>query len=770
MKKLNIIYIEDSQEDADLAGFLLSEKLNQPFVIKRVETKKDFFNTANEFYPDIILSDVNLPGYSGNEALQDAAHAFPEIPFIMVTGTMSEEVAADFIKAGAWDYVIKERLIRLVRAVESSLELKDERDKKAMIQEKLVVSKERLALAMQGSQDAIWDWDIKTGKQYFSGRWNEIRGYDPSETILNREEWVKLVYHGDLEDISIELEKHLSGETEYFQKEFRVLMKDNRYKWIMARGKAMFNKEGKPYRMSGSYTDISERKETEERLRTFSKAIINAPVSVMITDKSGDIQYVNPKFSEITGYKKAEVIGKNPRILKSGKQSDDFYAKLWNVLLAKGVWKGTFINKKKNGEMYWESASIASMKGENGGISHFIAIKEDISGQVESEIVLQQALKKAEESDRLKSSFLANMSHEIRTPMNGIMGFSDLITKPNISEEKKIYYAGIVKSSSSRLLRLLTDIINFSKIDAGEIEILETPFNLNFLIDEIINEAALNFHDSRHTAVKIVAGKGLENDSATFISDELRLKQILMNLVSNALKFTSRGSVEVGYEKPGNEGPVLYVKDTGIGIPEEMMKIIFDRFRQVDETSKRRFEGVGLGLSIAKGLVERFGGKIWLESEMGKGTTFYVKIPMEKYESSWNEKSIVTEGDDIDISDLKILIVEDDLANQKLLREFFEGFERNVRFACNGREAIGIFKPDTDIDLVLMDMKLPDMSGIDVAKQIKKINPQVKVIAQTAFALIQDKERFMKEGCDGYIEKPYDSNKLFREIRSLCKS
>jgi len=270
--------------------------------------------------------------------------------------------------------------------------------------------------------------------------------------------------------------------------------------------------------------------------------------------------------------------------------------------------------------------------------------------------------------------------------------------------------------------------------------------------------------------VKIVAGKGLENDSATFISDELRLKQILMNLVSNALKFTSRGSVEVGYEKPGNEGPVLYVKDTGIGIPEEMMKIIFDRFRQVDETSKRRFEGVGLGLSIAKGLVERFGGKIWLESEMGKGTTFYVKIPMEKYESSWNEKSIVTEGDDIDISDLKILIVEDDLANQKLLREFFEGFERNVRFACNGREAIGIFKPDTDIDLVLMDMKLPDMSGIDVAKQIKKINPQVKVIAQTAFALIQDKERFMKEGCDGYIEKPYDSNKLFREIRSLCKS
>ena len=769
METLRIIYIEDNPEDADLAGFLLSEELNRPFEIRRVETKEELFNTAKTFHPDIILSDVSLPSYSGFEALKDAQNSFPDIPFIMVTGTLSEEMAADSIKSGAWDYVIKERLIRLSTAVKSSLVLKAEKDKQTVTLDRLRESEERFALALQGSQDGIWDWDMKTNKQYFSGRMNEMLGYNYSETIIDHKKWIELFHPEDKESVLNELEKHLAGKSEHFLSEFRIKMKDNSYKWIMSRGKAIFDKTGQPYRMSGSHTDISERKATEIKLRTLSRAIDNAPVSVVMTNKSGDIEYVNPKFSEITGYLPEEVLGKNPRILQSGRQTDEFYQELWQTILSGEEWKGTFINKKKSGELFWEGASISSITGGNGEISHFIAIKEDITSQVESEKILITALEKAEESDRLKSSFLANMSHEIRTPMNGIIGFADLMTKSDLTDEKKEYYADIIKSSTSRLLRLLTDIIDYSKIDAGQIDIHEFPFDLNLLIDQVISEAKLNSRNTIVSDVQLVTRKALDKNSAIFISDETRLKQILINLVNNALKFTSAGYIEVGYEDPGNEGLLLYVKDTGIGIAKDKQSLIFKRFRQADESSKRCFEGAGLGLSITKGLVTALGGKIWVESEIDKGSTFYVNFPTIAREHSGPKKSIISEEDTIGIADIKMLIVEDDPVNQQLLQEFFMGLDIDICYAGTGREAIGIFKQTPDFDLVLMDMKLPDMSGTDVTLQIKKINPQVKVIAQTAYAMSNDREKFISEGCNEYIEKPYDILQLFQVIQAVCK-
>lgn len=769
METLRIIYIEDNQDDADLARFLLAEELDRPFEIKRVETKEDFLNTAEAFTPEIILSDVNLPGYSGHEALQDAIAIFPDVPFIMVTGTMSEELAADFIKSGAWDYVMKERLIRLATAVKSSLELKAEKEKQRATLAKLQESEERFALAMAGSQDGLWDWDLKTGQQYFSGRWNEMRGYSRAETVLDRKEWEALIHPEDRLEVLTGLKDHFEGRSEHFQAEFRVKIKDNSYKWVMSRGMAVFDEAGKPYRMAGSHTDISERKETEIRLKTLTRAIHNAPVSVVMTNRAGDIEYVNPKFTQVTGFLPEEVMGENPSLLQSGKQSEEFYADLWTTILKGEEWNGVFINKKKNGELFFEGASISSIREENGDISHFIAIKEDITERVESEQLLIKAMEKAEESDQLKSSFLANMSHEIRTPMNGIMGFADLMTKPDISNEKKKYYADIIKSSTTRLLRLLTDIIDYSKIDAGQIEIHEIPFNMNVLIDQVIQEAKLNAKDTPISKLEVVSRKALLKDSAMFVSDEVRLKQVLLNLINNAMKFTPEGSVEIGYEYANKDGVVLYVKDTGLGIPKEKQTIIFERFRQVDETTKRSYEGAGLGLSITRGLVQALGGKIWLESELDKGTTFFVSLPITSMQLPGQEPTINLGEDNIDIAGMRILIVEDDPVNQRLLEEFFDGMERDVQFAENGQEGIEMFKMAPDIDLVLMDMKLPDMHGIEVTRQIKKINPKIKVIAQTAYAMSNDREIFTKDGCDGYIEKPYDILGLFKTIRSVCK-
>lgn len=767
MEKLRILFIEDNPEDVELASFLLKKELDRPIEIRTAETKEEFFNIATSFHPHIILSDVNLPLYSGSEALKDSINAFPEIPFIMVTGTMSEEVAADFIKSGAWDYVMKERLIRLVTAVKSSLTLKAVRAKQAATLEKLRVSEERFTLAMKGTQDAIWDWDLETGKQYFSGRWNEMRGYEYSETIIDRKDLLELIHSEDRENVIKELRKHFSLKSDHFYAEYRVKSKNGSYKWILSRGKAMIDKSGKSYRMSGSHTDISERKATEIKLKTLSRALYNAPVSVVITNDSGIIEYVNPKFSEITGYLLEEALGQTTKMLNSGLQSDEFYNELWETILSGREWKGTFVNRKKSGELFWEGASISSITGGDNKISHFIAIKEDITLQRKRNEELVKAKEKAEESDRLKSSFLANMSHEIRTPMNGIIGFADLITKNDLTQEKKHYYADIIKSSTSRLLRLLTDIIDYSKIEAGLIEIHKFPFNMNLLVDQVISESKMNVQLTAIKELEIVAKKALSNDLAVFISDEIRLKQILLNLINNALKFTPKGYIEVGYKDSGDDGLTFYVKDTGMGIDKEMQSIIFERFRQVDETKNRPFEGSGLGLSITKGLVEMLGGKIWLESVVGKGSTFYVLIPRSETELSQDESTAVFVEDTFDIDDLKILVVEDDPVNQQLLEEYFEGYSTNILYAGDGREALEIFNQSPDLDLVLMDIKLPGMSGLEVTKQIKEINPLVKVIAQTAYAMSKDKKKYTEEGCDGYIEKPYDSIKLFQEIQKV---
>ncbi len=388
-----------------------------------------------------------------------------------------------------------------------------------------------------------------------------------------------------------------------------------------------------------------ERKKTEQDLKLLGKAFDQSPVTIVITDKNGSIEYVNPKFTESTGYSFEEVKGHNPRILQSGHQSKEYYRDLWETILAGKDWFGEFHNKRKNGESFWESAVISPITNENGEIGFFMAIKEDISEKKMMIDDLVRAKEKAQESDRLKSSFLANMSHEIRTPLNSIIGFSELLLDPDFNTEQHEEFAKTINASGNGLLTIISDIMDLSKIEAGQIQVIRKRFSVNKMISAIQKEYS---YRASEKGIELRSDPANPQEEIFLISDEQRLRQVLINFVGNAIKFTEEGFIEIGFVslrlaqsnvgsmgelvEPGSVGESFglrfFVKDTGIGIPEQYHQQIFERFRQVEVAHTRKYGGNGLGLAISKSLIEMMGGEIGLESEPGKGSTFYFTIPV----------------------------------------------------------------------------------------------------------------------------------------------
>lgn len=369
-------------------------------------------------------------------------------------------------------------------------------------------------------------------------------------------------------------------------------------------------------------TDIVERKNAENELRKLAQAVEQSSVSIVICDLNGNIEYVNPITTIKTGYLKEELIGKNPRIWSSGKKSSNEYASLWQTVKSGNIWQGEFHNKRKNGELYWEYATISPILDSEGNTTHLLAVKEDITEQKKLVSELYDAKARAEESDRLKTSFLRNISHEIRTPLNGIMGFANLLRKDDISKDEKEECIKFIQDSGNRLIEIVENIIAIAQIETKQIAIQTESFSINSMMNDLYSVFAPT---SAAKGLILYCNNSLSDENCTIISDYLKLSQVLNNLIKNAIKFTLHGSVNFGYEIKNNEVQ-FYVKDTGIGIAAEHHEIIFERFIQAEISISRAYEGAGLGLAISKGLIELFNGKIWAESEVGMGSTFYFTI------------------------------------------------------------------------------------------------------------------------------------------------
>ncbi|WP_372948600.1 ATP-binding protein [Mariniphaga sp.] len=383
----------------------------------------------------------------------------------------------------------------------------------------------------------------------------------------------------------------------------------------------------------------------------------------------------------------------------------------------------------------------------------------DITKRKQAENELIKAKEKAEEGDRLKSAFLANMSHEIRTPMNGILGFTELLKTLKLKSEEQQNYIGIIEKSGARMLSIINDIISISKIEAQQIEVTVSYTNVNEQLEYIYHFFRLEAEQKKlHLSFK----NGLPQKEAEIKTDSEKVYAVLTNLVKNALKFTQTGSIELGYLK--KDGFLeFYVKDTGPGIAEEQKKIIFERFRQGREALNRSYEGAGLGLSISKAYVEMLGGKIWVENNAANngnppGATFFFTIPAHPVKETKHVSQVVSPAQSTknETRKLKILIVEDDKTSEILLIKIVEGLAKTIIKTTSGVEAVEACRKNPDIDLVLMDINMPEMDGYEATREIREFNKEVIIISQTAYALTGDREKSIAAGCTDYISKPID--------------
>jgi signal transduction histidine kinase/CheY-like chemotaxis protein len=388
-------------------------------------------------------------------------------------------------------------------------------------------------------------------------------------------------------------------------------------------------------------------------------------------------------------------------------------------------------------------------------------IEINLRKQVEQE--LMAAKDNAEESDRLKSIFLANLSHEIRTPMNGILGFADLLKNKDLSEVEQNKYIEVIENSGQRMLRLIADLVDISTIETGHVEIKTEPTNLNGLIDKVYDFFKPK---AEKMGLQFTCNKELANQDSNILTDSTKLEQVLTNLVHNAIKFTYDGKISFGYKLKDNFLH-FWVEDTGKGIHSELKELIFDRFRQVEDTALRGEEGSGLGLAICKAYVELMNGKIWVESKPDKGSLFCVTLPYYKTtpQKSSREKEEVT----INYQEDSILVVEDDAISRFFLLEVLKESKFKIIRADNGQDAIDAVKADSDIKLVLMDMKMPVMNGIEATKEIRKTYPDLPIIAQTAYASNIERQEAINAGCNDVIVKPINKRTLYEKINTYLK-
>ncbi|MCX6286653.1 MAG: response regulator [Bacteroidetes bacterium] len=637
--KVKILFAEDVMVHNIMAKEIL-RKEGLEFDSQLVETKEAFKEALQEFKPDLVISDFMMPDFTGMEALLLTITFNPAIPVIILTGSISEEVAVECMRSGATNYVIKENLIRLPFAVKEAL------------QKKIALSEQRKAiLALQ---------------------------------------------------------------------------------------------------------------ESESRLQTITMAVGDA---IIMIDNDGLISFWNPAAEKIFGFTEKEAQGKNLHELIAPSEYHEAFYTNFDTFRQSG--EGEAVGRileleaiRKNGARIYVSLKLSAVKIKE--LWHAVGIVSDITERKNAAEELMSAKIRVEASDRLKTAFINNISYEVRTPLNGILGFSELISQSDLSDQEKNQYSTLIKMSSARLLKTMTSYMDISMIVSGTMAIQYKPFDLQHLLHALLDQFK-----------PICLVKGLELFLKTpeqkppliLNSDAEILSKIISHLLDNAVKFTRKGQISFGYAKK-TSGLEFFIKDTGIGISKEIQPRIFDHFIQEETSFTRTYDGSGLGLSIARGLVELLGGEIRLQSEKGAGSEFRFTFPYKKVELMVTE-SKKKKKDIPNVQNPVILVAEDDESNYLLLEILLKKAGIRIIRAANGKEAIECSRKHPEISLVLMDMKMPELSGMEAMNEIKSFRNDLPIIAVTAFAMSGDEKNALDSGFDDYIPKPIRLEKLLEIIQKF---
>ena len=699
----------------------------------------------------------------GHVALRDGYFAAPERQ-IMAKGRSLKGIRKDgseiFVEVGLAPIELPEGLM-IASAIHDITEQKE-------AEQALARSEERFGLTVRGSGDGLWDHDPATGELWYAERFRELLGYHGEEEYPNVvESWSDGLHPDDRQATLDAFAAHLARDVPY-DVEYRLKTKTGEYRWFRARGTSLRDETGRSYRAAGSITDITAQREAQEELQKLSRAVEQSPATVVITDKDGHIEYANPKFTATTGYEVEEVLGKNPSILNSRTQPKEFYEDLWKTIASGNEWSGEFCNKKKSGELYWESASISPIRDAKGEVIYYVAVKDDITERKHMEEQLLEARKAADAANEAKSSFLANMSHEIRTPMNGIIGMTELALDTDLTPEQRDYI-NTVQSSADALLALINDILDFSKIEAGKLELDPTPFGLRDALADMLNTLATRAH-----------AKGLEliydvppgvHDALT--GDVYRLRQIIVNLVGNAIKFTEEGEivVEVDVVNRTEENIELHfaVHDTGVGIPPDRLEAVLRPFEQADVSTTREFGGTGLGLTISIQLAECMGGRLWVESELGRGSTFHFTVVFGIGEAV--RRIGLEEQQDL-LDGLPVLIVDDNATNRRILGRTVANWRMKAHSVPGAAEALAAMDraahAGAPYRLVLSDVNMPAMDGFGLFEQLQQhaTHAGVPVILLTSASRPGDVARCREIGVSAHLIKPVKQSLLLNAIMS----
>lgn len=676
-------------------------------------------------------TDILYPTHEDYEDLGRNAY-----PILSSGGTYSVEKQMRRKDGSLFWCAIMGKAIDPTDVARGSIWILEDIDERVRQSQSLTRERNLLQTAQEIAHIGNWRWDIKGGTLYWSPETFRIFCLEPNSLQPTFETFIQYVYPDDRQRVKEAVSVALKGAS--YKIEHRIVGKCGTLKIVEERGVVEFDASGAPVFMDGTVLDITDIRKADIEVRKLFQGIEQSPASIVITDPNGTIEYVNPAFCKITGYTVREAVGQNPRILKSGVQSEGFYKELWDTITSGRTWTGEFCNKKKDGTLYWEASSISPVRDTAGRIVNFIAVKEDITYQKKMNEDLRTAKEVAEEANATKDKFVSLVTHDLKNPITTIRGYVELLRDASLDADTLRDIYKDMMATCNDMSSLIDDVLSISRIKSGAL----SPAN--------------RFIDARKTvsvavkAFQIAAkekGVDLRNDvpeGARLFADEKLFPEVLKNLISNAIKFSSPGGV-VRMFVPDGERSTIAVSDTGLGISKERADDIFRYEIKTSTPGTSGETGTGMGLPLVRDILTAHGGSIDFKSEAGKGSVFFARLPYVKP---------------------VVLIVDDDELIRSLLAAQIRPFDIEVMEAGTGKDALKLIESVMP-QLVLLDIKLPDMDGFAVLENIRNLpgGKDLPVIVITGEHDMEMRSRAFGAGADDFIPKPISREELIPRIR-----